>query len=39
LNMLDPGLRRDDVIEGRRLFKVRPALVPSVSVVDPSPLD
>ncbi len=37
--MLDPGLRRDDVIEGRWLFKVRPALVPSVSVVDPSPLD
>jgi hypothetical protein len=37
--MEDPGLCRDDVIEGRWLFKVRPALVSSVSVFDPSPLD
>jgi hypothetical protein len=37
--MLDPGLRRDDVIDDQWLFKVRPALVSSVSVVDPSPRD
>ncbi len=37
--MLDPGLRRDDVIEGRWLLKVMPALLSSVLGSDPSPLD